>query len=578
MAPTNKQINVIVNYITKNSQKFIKNSKRVNDIADERSRRFAAMGVEANNASKTDRKSLQESLRNSKLNSRLANIDANNSKMRRIAQMGFSGATGLSIEDFKEFNKSGRRFQTVSGAIGNRFRQLTHGVRGFRMEMLGVMFFGMAMNRMFTRLLRTSLEWTGAFKLLQIALGILFLPTALKILGWVIKFLGWVTSLTTAQKEWWGNLVLIGIVIGTLLRVLGTLALGFGSIILVLGNLTGPLIIIGGLLAAFFILPKIVGWLTSFNSKLEDSNDELTKMGFSADIMENLGTGIGTMIQAIEDKLPELGALGGKIGNALFEGMKTWIKDNPLILLGAISGAWLGGPLGAAIGAVIGKVFQEISFENIEGIVDGAIAILDSILQGLLDNMDVIEEFIKVLLEKLAIWIVDNTPELIELGLKIGNAIVEGIENALSVGTERAISNAIGPGKISSSIGSSLDSPLTGGMLGLTKSLYDKPATSTAPNQSISSKIFGAVGGMAGLVSNLGFKQGGVVPGRLGTPVPILAHAGERVIPANRVNNGGSGAIGNNITNNFFGFTMNDLTRELDSRDNLLMAQIRRNE
>ena len=34
------------------------------------------------------------------------------------------------------------------------------------------------------------------------------------------------------------------------------------------------------------------------------------------------------------------------------------------------------------------------------------------------------------------------------------------------------------------------------------------------------------------------FQQGGVVPGNLGTPVPIIAHAGERIIPAGK--NGGS--------------------------------------
>ncbi|MGY3406094.1 hypothetical protein ACVWZV_002207 [Bradyrhizobium sp. GM5.1] len=45
------------------------------------------------------------------------------------------------------------------------------------------------------------------------------------------------------------------------------------------------------------------------------------------------------------------------------------------------------------------------------------------------------------------------------------------------------------------------------------------------------------------------FDKGGIVPGSEGTPVPILAHAGERVLTAREANSGG---------NNYFTFNFHD--------------------
>ena len=64
-----------------------------------------------------------------------------------------------------------------------------------------------------------------------------------------------------------------------------------------------------------------------------------------------------------------------------------------------------------------------------------------------------------------------------------------------------------------------------------------------ASNNVISNVSAGA-GALVGTVSNvLGFADGGVVPGPIGTPVPAIVHGGETVIPSGR-------SIGNNITIN----------------------------
>ena len=61
------------------------------------------------------------------------------------------------------------------------------------------------------------------------------------------------------------------------------------------------------------------------------------------------------------------------------------------------------------------------------------------------------------------------------------------------------------------------------------------------------SQIGGDIGGK--VKSKLGFEHGGIIPGAIGQPVPIIAHGGERVIPASRANSGGSGSYTININN-----------------------------
>ena len=59
------------------------------------------------------------------------------------------------------------------------------------------------------------------------------------------------------------------------------------------------------------------------------------------------------------------------------------------------------------------------------------------------------------------------------------------------------------------------------------------------------------IGGKAfkGVKRILGFEHGGLVPGTIGQPVPIIAHGGERVIPASQSNRGGGGSYTININN-----------------------------
>jgi hypothetical protein len=50
----------------------------------------------------------------------------------------FFKVMGMSVENLKKFNQGGGVFDKRSARFANRLRLMTHGLRGFRMEMLGV--------------------------------------------------------------------------------------------------------------------------------------------------------------------------------------------------------------------------------------------------------------------------------------------------------------------------------------------------------------------------------------------------------------------------------------------------------
>jgi hypothetical protein len=63
-----------------------------------------------------------------------------------------------------------------------------------------------------------------------------------------------------------------------------------------------------------------------------------------------------------------------------------------------------------------------------------------------------------------------------------------------------------------------------------------QPPSLTIP---VSYAVTGAIPGLGGMLP--GFQYGGVVPGPIGAPMPIIAHGGERIETASRLNRGGGG-------------------------------------
>lgn len=166
------------------------------------------------------------------------------------------GAIRMPMERWKKFNNEGGRFNTLGGRMGNRLRMMTHGLRGFRMEMLGVMFFGQGMVKFFTGLLKPAFQATGIFELFSQVLQIVFLPIVLALLPFLLKLADWLINIPEPLKLIIGIITIFGTVLGFIIMIVGTLALGIGSIILAFGGLM-PLL--AGVKAAFMGIIGVLG-------------------------------------------------------------------------------------------------------------------------------------------------------------------------------------------------------------------------------------------------------------------------------------------------------------------------------
>lgn len=161
-------------------------------------------------------------------------------KQLSVAGMGFRNVMQMSLGTLKQVNEQGlQKGFTRAGKFAFGLRRLTHGMRGFRMEMLGVMFFGMGVQKFFTGLLKPALQLTGFMELLSMTLAIVFLPVALMLLDLLLPLFMWFMNLSEATKLLIGKMVLWGAIIGGALFIIGMFALGIGSLILAFGGLLG---------------------------------------------------------------------------------------------------------------------------------------------------------------------------------------------------------------------------------------------------------------------------------------------------------------------------------------------------
>lgn len=195
----------------------------------------------------------------------------------RTNMTGLGTSMKMPLQSFRAMYPNMEKVNNAGYQLGMRFRWMTHGLRGFRMEMLGVMFFGMGMQRMFLGFLQPVMEAYGVFDLFRIMLLMLFLPIMEQLFPILLSIMEWFMNLPEPVKMAIGVLVLIGVVLGTLLFLFGTLALGLGSIVqaipvlialfsglgIGIGAIAAPIILIAALVAAF-LLAFSIAWKNNF--------------------------------------------------------------------------------------------------------------------------------------------------------------------------------------------------------------------------------------------------------------------------------------------------------------------------
>ncbi|RLJ03643.1 MAG: hypothetical protein DRP11_00160, partial [Candidatus Aenigmatarchaeota archaeon] len=170
--------------------------------------------------------------------------------------------------NLREFREQTGQFTTLGGRLADRFRRLTHGMRGFRMEMLSVMFFGMGMYAFFRGLLTPAAKLAGVFEIMNMTMEMLFLPITLEYLPALLEFSQKIIELPEETKLWIGRLVLLGAVISLAIMLIGTLTLGVGGVVIAFGKFA-PVIL--GVIAA---LGLFVGSMVLSSTGMISSADE----------------------------------------------------------------------------------------------------------------------------------------------------------------------------------------------------------------------------------------------------------------------------------------------------------------
>jgi len=160
-------------------------------------------------------------------------LDSASSKLKTFGRglQNFGGTMKMSVEDFRSIADINKQMGTNIGGLGQRFRMLTHGLRGFRMEMLGVMFFGMMLQRTFMGMLQPVMDAYGVFDLFRILLLTTFLPVMEMIFPVLMQIFDFFINLPEPVQKSIGVFVLLGAALGFLLSTFGSLALGLGSLI-----------------------------------------------------------------------------------------------------------------------------------------------------------------------------------------------------------------------------------------------------------------------------------------------------------------------------------------------------------
>ena len=266
----------------------------------------------------------------------------------------------MGVEDWKKVNKGQGVFSNKNAKLANTIRKTTHGMRGFRMEMLGIMFFGQGLSRFFKGLLLPALELAGVMEVLRLVLGILFLPVALDLLDALVDIGSWFMGLPEWAKKAIGWFVVLSAVFWGLVSAVGMFTLGIGSMILAFApvatmgeafTLLGAGIaaaapVIGIALAAILVL--IAGFLHAWETDF---------LGIKG-LVENVKEGFVTTWEGIKDFFE------GNIIDGLIKIFKGFPK--------AILNAW--GVIGISLLAyqkmVIGTAFQ-FGKDLVDEIADG---------------------------------------------------------------------------------------------------------------------------------------------------------------------------------------------------------------
>ena len=436
-------------------------------------------------------------------------------KLSNMQNMNWNGIMRLNLQDYQTLAKSQKTVHKTSGKAAMGIRNLTHGLRGFQMAALGVMFFGMSLQRMFTGLLKPIMSTFGIFEIFSLMLTVLFLPIMEALFPLFLKLVTWFMNLSPSVKMAIGIFVLLGIALGTMLMLIGTVVLGIGSLILMFGIIAefGPAVI-AALAGAFWPVVAVIAIIIAIVVAMRIAWKE-NFLGMKA-IVENI-------ISGMKD---------------FFSGLIMFFKGIFLIIKGIFMGDW------SLIWEGVKKIFVGAG-HALWGLIKIIVNGIGAIFVGLIR---IVWGVIKLIIAPF-IWL---------WNFLVGHSLIPDMINAIIDWFKKL------PGAIWSIVKD------IGGLIakGFVNLLPDWIVDILKKGISFVSDIFG--GGKTSKRENDFIWRPGQGSVSINPNDTLVGYKGAAP-------DLGGGSSSNSTTNNFYGFTMDDLKRELDDRDRKVVSQMERN-
>ena len=149
----------------------------------------------------------------------------------------FGKVMRMNHKAWKKFNMDNKKFTSGGAKLANRVRMITHGLRGFRMALLGIMFAGQNLNKSMMALLKPAMQARNITEQWGESMKSLFLPI-IEAIEPLIKSIGkFLSDLPAPVKMAIGGFVVFAAVIGKIMFLIGSFGLAIGSLIMLLPNL-----------------------------------------------------------------------------------------------------------------------------------------------------------------------------------------------------------------------------------------------------------------------------------------------------------------------------------------------------
>ena len=258
----------------------------------------------------------------------------------RVSKEGFWATLMKSREQWAADTKLGLKSHKTLGRYASTVRMATHGLRGFRMEFLSVMFFGMQLQRTMERLLTPSFKLIGFFDLFNTTLEMTFLPTALSVQDALMPIMFMFISMPDWLKGVIGGFALTGYTMGGLMFTVGQFGLALGGILLMFPGLAKWLVrvpILGRVIRSVFLrAAKAFDFFTSAST-----SKKLTKFfgkGMKGSVAMSRGvsfsfTGLKTALKSIFAAIKTgFVSMLSKM-KTVFTGFVSFLSANPIIII-----------------------------------------------------------------------------------------------------------------------------------------------------------------------------------------------------------------------------------------------------